>query len=375
MNRRADYASYVAVLAATGCSPSYVYTPPPPPVPECVPEKPIAGTGLRVQGNRIVDGAGQEFRFHGVNRAGSEYKCAMGQGIFDGPVDDAAITAMVGWHVNSVRIPLNEDCWLGINGVSDAFAGMAYQNEIAAYIDRLHSQGLYAIVELHWNAPGTNLANRDNNQQPMADADHSPDFWSSVAQRFKGDPMIVFDLYNEPFVSDKNTSADPWSCWRDGCTITSSKGMSEPWQTAGMQSLLDAVRATGAEQMVMLGGLDYTHDLSGWKSHRPHDPLCNSAPAYHQYQTDCETESCWNFRLPDILATLPVITGEIGEGDCLHDFIDLYLTWADAHGMSYLAWAWNVSDCSSFPALIRGYNGTPTNFGIGYRDHLLATAP
>jgi endoglucanase len=372
-SRYANLVFYVAVLAIPSCAPDYAYTPPPPPVPECIAEKPLSsGAGLRVQGNRIVDAAGQEVRFRGVNRAGSEYECVQGKSIFDGPVDDPAIEAMVSWHINSVRIPLNEDCWLAINGVEDAYAGATYQNEIAGYVDRLHAHGLYTIVELHWNAPGTYLA---INQQPLPDADHSPAFWSSVADRFKGDPMMVFDLQNEPFVDAKTTNSDAWNCWRDGCTITASEGIAEPWQAAGMQTLLDTVRATGAEQIVLLGGLGYAHDLSGWKSHRPHDPLCNITVSYHQYDADCVNEACWNYFLKDIVPTLPLVTGEVGETDCQHEFIDRYTTWADTYRVSYLAWAWNVSSCSNFPALLRRYDGTPTNFGIGYRDHILTTSP
>jgi hypothetical protein len=371
MTRRTHLLS-IAALFAVGCSTQYAYSPPPLPPLECEAEKPIAGTGLRVDRNHIVDVAGKEFRFRGVNRAGTEYKCVEGDSIFDGDVDDAAIAAMVAWNVNSVRIPLNEDCWLGINGVDPAFSGTTYQDAITDYVNRLHAHGLYAIVELHWNAPGTYLA---SNQQPLPDADHSPAFWSSVAEHFKGDPMVVFDLHNEPFVSAKNTRTDPWTCWRDGCTITSSEGITEPWQAVGMQTLLDAVRATGAEQLVMLGGLSYAHDESGWPAYRPRDPLCNNVVSYHQYQMECTIESCWDFRLDSLAARFPLVTGEVGEQDCDHAFLDQYLAWADKHRISYLAWAWNVSNCSDFPALIRRYDGTPTNFGIGYRDHLLNTSP
>ena len=142
-----------------------------------------------------------------------------------------------------------------------------------------------------------------------------------------------------------------------------------------MQTLLDAVRATGAEQLVMMGGLDYSNDLSLWRSYRPHDPLCNIAPAYHQYDKGCTNETCWDYRLTEISNTLPLVTGEIGETDCQHGFLDTYLAWADTHRVSYLAWAWNQADCAGFPALIQRYDGTPSNFGIGYRDHLLSTNP
>ena len=46
--------------------------------------------------------------------------------------------------------------------------------------------------------------------------------------------------------------------------------------------------------------------------------------------------------------------------------------WADAHRLSYVAWAWNTASCEVEPALITAYDGTPTNFSIGFRDHLLA---
>src|ERR1051325_4101542 len=119
-SRCAKLLSYVAIFAGAGCAQDYSYTPTPPvpPPPECVAERPITFAGLRVEGNHIVDAAGQEVRLRGVNRSGSEYRCVEHKSIFDGPVDDAAILAMVNWHINSVRIPLNEDCWLGINGVN-----------------------------------------------------------------------------------------------------------------------------------------------------------------------------------------------------------------------------------------------------------------
>src|SRR2546429_6960637 len=92
-------------------------------------------------------------------------------------------------HIIAVGIPLNEDCWLNISGVNPAYAGATYQSAIHAYINLLHQRGLYAILELHWNAPGTSQA---TGQQVMPDADHSPAFWTSVATFFKADPAGLF---------------------------------------------------------------------------------------------------------------------------------------------------------------------------------------
>ena len=48
-----------------------------------------------------------------MDRSGTEYACVQGNGIFDGPNDQASITAMKSWGVNAVRVPLNEACWNG----------------------------------------------------------------------------------------------------------------------------------------------------------------------------------------------------------------------------------------------------------------------
>jgi aryl-phospho-beta-D-glucosidase BglC (GH1 family) len=106
---------------------------------------------LHVQGNQLVDTNGKIVRLLGVNRSGSEYMCVQGFGIFDGTVDAAAIAAITAWHVNTVRVPLNEDCWLGIN-VSNAYTGNAYQSAIIDFVQALNNAGVYVILELHWSA-------------------------------------------------------------------------------------------------------------------------------------------------------------------------------------------------------------------------------
>lgn len=48
------------------------------------------------------------------------------------------------------------------------------------------------------------------------------------------------------------------------------------------------------------------------------------------------------------------------------------MRWFDDRGLSYLGGAWNTWDCSTGPSLISDYDGTPTPYGIGLRDHLRA---
>src|SRR6184192_4207826 len=323
------------------------------------PSAAVAATPLSISvaGNHLVNGDGTAIRLLGVNRSGTEYACIQGWGICDCPSDAASVAAMAAWHINAVRIPLNEDCWLNINGVNPAYAGATYQSAIQAYVNLLHQRGLYAILELHWNAPGTSQA---TGQQVMPDADHSPAFWTSVATFFKADPAVLFDLYNEPHDVS-------WSCWLNGCSTPG-------WNTAGMQSLVNAVRSTGATQPIMIGGLAWANDLSGWLSNQPSDPANALVASFHNYNFNVCVPSCWDSTVATLATQVPVVTGELGEDDCAHSYIDRYMSWADAHGISYLGWTWDTWDCSSGPALISDYNGTPTAFGVGFRDHLAALA-
>src|SRR6266705_6890644 len=117
-----------------------------------------AAPTIRVSGNHIVDAHGNVVQLRGVNRSGAEYACAEGWRIFDGPTDNAtSIAAMKSWHVNTVRLPMNEDCWLGINGVNPLYAGANYRNAIVKYVNDLNAQGIIVILNLHFSAPGTTV--------------------------------------------------------------------------------------------------------------------------------------------------------------------------------------------------------------------------
>jgi hypothetical protein len=313
-----------------------------------------SGLSVRVVGNRLADGNGHPIRLVGVNRSGAEYACIGGLGVFVGPTDQRAIAAMVAWRINAVRVPLNEDCWLGINGARAAYSGMNYRSAIKDYVGRLHAAGLYVILDLHWNAPGSTAATA---QQPMADLDHAPAFWSSVAREFAADPAVLFDLYNEP----KSIS---WRCWRDGCMLP------EGWRAAGMQTLVNAVRSTGARQPVIASGLNYASDLSSWLSYRPRDPAGQLAAGFHVFDfAPCASSACWRDTVAPVARRVPVVTTEFGQRACSSSFIDGYMSWADRARVSYLGWAWNPAGCAA-PSLISAWDGTPTASGARLRAHL-----
>ncbi|MFF7982929.1 cellulose binding domain-containing protein [Streptomyces sp. NPDC007901] len=362
-------------LNGTTCNVDTEPTPTPTPT-----EPPATGSApaLHVSGTKLVDAEGTAHRLLGVNRSGGEFMCVQGYGIWDGPVDDAAIKAIADWKADAVRIPLNEECWLGLSNVKSEYGGAHYINAVKDLVARVESFGMTPILELHWSYgqyTGNSAGCSDVHatcQKPMPDAQYTPSFWSSVAGTFKDDPAAVFDLFNEPYPDRAtSTTTQAWECWRDGGTCS---GIG--YQVAGMQDLVDSIRGAGAKNVIMIGGLAYSNDLSQWLTYRPTDPAGNLVAAYHVYNFNtCASESCWNSTLAPVAAQVPLVAGEIGENTCSHAFVDQVMKWFDDRGLSYLGWTWNTWDCSSGPSLISDYSGTPTAYGAGLRDHLQAINP
>ena len=314
---------------------------------------------LQVVENHLADGDGQPVRLLGVNRSGAEYACTGRHGVFAGPTHKRAIAAMVAWHIKAVRVPLNEHCWLGINGAPAQYSSARYRAAIRTYVARLHHAGLYVVLDLHWNAPGASPA---SGQQPMADLDHAPTFWSSVARAFKHDPAVAFDLYNEPHDVS-------WQCWRDGCVLP------EGWRTAGMQTLVDAVRSSGARQPIIATGIRWGTDLSGWFRYRPHDPANQLVAGLHMFDFSfCTSIDCWTRTIDPVARGVPVVATELGQRACSAAFMDRFMNWADSAGVSYLGWSWNPAGCAA-PALIRSWDGEPTASGGRLRARLQAGVP
>ena len=335
-----------------------------------------AAPQLHVSGNKLLNASGQQVILRGVDRSGTEYACVQGTGIFDGEVDQAAVTAMLSWKVNAVRVPLNEACWNAESYVNSAYAGTNYINAIKSYVSLLNSNGLVAILDLHWTdgtytGPSAGCSSAQATcQKPMPDAAQAIPFWTSVANTFKGNDAVIFDLFNEPYASraDNNNSAEGWQCWATGSPCT---GISYP--VAGMQQMINAVRGTGANNVIMLGGEEYANDLTGWLANEPTDPDHNLVASWHSYNFNtCSSQSCWTSQIAPVIAQVPVIAGEIGENDCAGGYITPLTTWLDSQNTSYLAWAWNADfNCSSGPGLVTDYvPGDPTAYGAAYKSHL-----
>lgn len=136
-------------------------------------------TGIEVHGNSFVDTATNKVvMLRGASHSSGEYSCVHGAGkVFEAPIDEGFVSAFKSWGNNVMRIPLNEDCWLDINGASPA--GSEYQKAVANLVKLLTDAGIAAVLDLHWAADGNTKA---TTQVAMPDKAHAVDFLEECGQ-------------------------------------------------------------------------------------------------------------------------------------------------------------------------------------------------
>jgi endoglucanase len=152
---------------------------------------------------------------------------------------------------------------------------------------------------------------------------------------------------------------------------------------------LDAVRATGAANVVLVGAPSWSQDLSRWVAYKPADPLKQLAAVWHAYPNSGVVGSAdasvpklgkdaYNWAASVLDAGVPLVITETGDhnapGTEGAPFVSALLPWADKAGASYLGWTWDVWQ-NHDNILIKDKTGAPTaGYGRYFQQHLLCVA-
>ena len=258
---------------------------------------------VRVQGNRLVDTDGKEVWLQGVNAGGMETIPNGDQQV------KSTVVAIDQWHANCIRLPINEAHWFGTGIYSKNDGGKSFRDACDKIVRLAANRGAYVVIDLHrFRAPK---------------AEHV-EFWKDCAAHYKNHPAVLFDLFNEPH-------GISWEIWRDGGWVgkqgqhdesaflsSEEKKKNQGFESVGMQALVDAVRSTGAKNVVIAGGLFWANDLTGIeseaiekgekKSYRLTDTTGNGIMyAWHTYHW----HKGWGRILP-VAAKHPIFLGEVG---------------------------------------------------------------
>jgi hypothetical protein len=303
---------------------------------------------LSTSGANIVDDEGNIIILKGVVRPSLEWN-PQGQRL---SVSD--IQKMHAWGANTIRLDLNQNYWFQSGPVTEAGTYKQIINAIVYYATQNH---MAIILDLHWTENG--------HQSPMANKD-SLRFWKEVATDYKNFGTVIFELFNEPYGVDKNV-------WLKGDN-----------QYAGYQQLYDVVRATKADNLIIVNGLDYGYDIS-FVSDSFNVNGNNIVYGSHPYNEKGSTQyngagGSFNHNFQGVINKYPLIFTEFGVNEAHYfptDYKAVYqrtLSYINDAHISYTAFAWwvDTSNPDIFPDVIKDWNGTPINGGVNIHDDLQA---
>ena len=334
-------------------------------VPVEPPQAAKAPKELHTAGTKVLDSDGKEVWLQGVNAGGMESVAK------DSHVLKSVEVGIDDWKSNVIRLPVKSNFWFGHGPYQPHDGGEGYRLMVDQAVTLASNRGAYLLLDLHrFRAP---------EQEDI-------DFWKDAAARYKNNPAVIFDLFNEPHDV-------PWDIWRNGGTVGEKKsGVDESaflsadekakanagFHSVGMQALLDTVRGTGARNVVVVGGLAWSGDLSGvTKGYALEDKTGNGIMyGWHNYNW----HKNWQGRVGDALLKYPIFVGEVG---CdinkmkfipLQDQEDPYTWFPDMIGFiqkNHLNWtAWCLHPKAT-PILITDWNYTPSPFwGVPVKEAL-----
>ncbi|HPO91110.1 MAG TPA: cellulase family glycosylhydrolase [Victivallales bacterium] len=201
---------------------------------------------LHVSGNKIITSDGEEVWLQGLCIDSLEWS-ATGDNVLK-----SVIVAIDEWNANVIRLPVKDDFWFG-KGKWQNDGGVFYRNLIDEVLKLCSERAVYLVLDLHrFGAPMPEHAK----------------FWENVAEKYKNNPGILFEIFNE-------AHGISWEIWKNGGDLKGAKEKSGDVNveenkeknsgnySVGMQELINTIRNTGAKNIIIAGGLDWSYDLTG----------------------------------------------------------------------------------------------------------------
>lgn len=304
--------------------------------------------------NTIVDAHGNPFFMRGAGSPSLTWSCTglkVDQSI--GPIPASDFVAMAtAWDANTVTIYVNQDYWMDPSLLDSYGHSCAdYRSVVQQAVSDAEGAGLQVILgppvsDGGSSTPtglwcGSQVAGSACIGQWCMPDENTNVLWQSLAEAFGSDPSVFFELYAEPH----NVS---WTIWKNGGPITcnmkaaSSTTAAYTYTAAGMQQLVNTIRATGAENIVLAGGTSWAYNLSGVPSHF----LTGGNIGYSTHIYSSRTTT-WAKSFDDLAASAPVVATELGDKasadlkSCTSStFVSTLMTNLNANGIGYTAYAW-----------------------------------
>lgn len=321
--------------------------------------------------------------------------------------------------INAIRIPWNSSLWMAYTGLDpfgDAsgsyysvgndtngraiYSGgpggglgtgpghetagdpTAYRTYIEQEVSRIVAAGYYVLLDLHWGTPtlvstGQYVLPAGQSTMP-GPGDYIA--WQSVANQFKGNPAVMFELFNEPFgsgfgygsngdyfgelyylatsiMNQTSTTGVSYPSASDpngingGCAmldnfgdnsaqVFTNVGSNPRCYVIGVQALINGVRATGATNVVWAAPQNYASEFrdnglgSGnlWLDMGLTDSLNQMGASWHAYNANVTSASFDAIQS----AGFPVLGTEMGDFQDEDTYVNSL-----SKNRGYGTWTWN----------------------------------
>jgi Cellulase (glycosyl hydrolase family 5) len=254
-----------------------------------------------VHGNQLYDGLGNPLILRGAHIESTLVAI---------PPYSLPTEILAEQHLTSATFDVMRNSW-NMNVVRIATSDYEWRAHKAAYIAKLKSvvaeanqAGLYVVLSLHEDIKGGDTYGENANHLPTP---LSLTYWPLIARTFKSNPMVMFDIYNEPnlqgITAKQLTDAD-WQLWLHGGKIGSIV-------VHGMQELVDAIRQTGAKQVLIVEALDNSFETIAKDSNQNFVNDSNIVYSTHIYfQDQIRDPAGWDLATGALYKQFPMIIGE-----------------------------------------------------------------
>ncbi|KAF2004621.1 glycoside hydrolase family 5 protein [Amniculicola lignicola CBS 123094] len=190
-------------------------------------------------------GGWAEILYAGVNSAGGEFAQQNLPGTFGVDwqfINESAIDFFFEQGVNTIRLPFLLERMCPIETGLGSTIDESYLSEFQKAVNYITLKGGYAILDAHnymrYNDPsmqpfsGSIIGNTSDPR--AATTEQLASFWSALSSRFLSNPNVIFGLMNEPHT------------------------MPTSLVFLNNQASIDAIRETGAEQLILVPGNGFT---------------------------------------------------------------------------------------------------------------------
>lgn len=192
------------------------------------------------------------------------------------------------WHADVVRIQVaSEQLMPGQDTIDATYLKLI--DRLVARATSLHLATILSLQTEYFKGPGL----------PTAPAVR---FWRFVANRFKANPHVMFDLYNEPRLLPSATLTESrlWGLWQHGGTY-------DGVRYVGDNALIAAIRHERARNVIIAESNQFDQDLSRLPTHLLTDPdhktIYGVEPNLNAHD---KTKAQWKANFGDLAGRLPI---------------------------------------------------------------------